>query len=140
MDPIYWAALFSFLTGAIGYIIVRFWILPITRYKRVRRMLINMLADLFRTLPEEDDLPVKATLGKKRLREMRRLVTQLVDLNNHDLPYWYRLVLLSSKESALNASEAIMRLENLPTSGQVRQCLGEAERHLTTKRAHTNFN
>jgi hypothetical protein len=32
MEPIYVAALLSFIAGLLGYIIIRFWILPIGRY------------------------------------------------------------------------------------------------------------
>jgi len=134
LDPMYWAALFSFIAGASGYVIVRFWMIPILRYRRIKRRLLKALGDLFRELPEGNDQPPKARLGKKRVQDMRRLAMQLVELNDHDLPYWYRLVLLTRKESALNASEAIMRLENLPTNEQVRQCLQDASLKLTTPR------
>ena len=139
MDPIYWAALFSFVAGASGYIIIRFWVIPIVRYNRVKRQLLKCLGHLFALLPEEDSAAPKGSLGKKRLKEMRRLMMKLVDLNDHDLPYWYRLVLVTRKESSRQASEVIMRLENLPTSSQARVCLQEAGRHLTIKQELTNF-
>ncbi len=139
MDPIYWAALFSFVAGACGYIIIRFWTIPIFRYKRLKRQLHKCLGQLFILLPEEDGAAPKASLGKKRLKEMRRLMKKLVDLNDHDLPYWYRLVLVTRKESSRQASEVVMRLENLPTSGQARACLEEVGRHLTIKRELTSF-
>jgi len=139
MDPIYWAALLSFVAGACGYIIVRYWILPIGRYKRVKRLLLKTLGELIKTLPQDDEVTLKAGLGKKRMREMRRVSMQLVELSQHDLPYWYRLVLLTRKESASNASEAIVRLENLPTTGQVRRCLNEAAVQLTSPRVLTTI-
>lgn len=140
MDPIYWAALFSFIAGACGYIIIRFWILPIVRYRRIKRQLLEQLGNLFGLLPAEEDASPKGSMGKKRLREMRRQMMRLVDLHNHDLPYWYRLVLITRKESAQQASEAALRLENLPTNGQARRCLEEVGRYLTTKRKLTSFN
>jgi len=134
LDPMYWAALFSFIAGASGYVIVRFWMIPILRYQRIKGRLLKALGDLSRDLPERNDQRPKDRLGKKRMQDMRRLAMQLVELNDHDLPYWYRLVLLTRKESALNASEAIMRMENLPTNEQVHECLREAALRLTTPR------
>lgn len=140
MDPIYWAALFSFVAGACGYIIIRFWILPIVRYRRIKQKLLKQLGNLFGLLPAEENASPKASMGKKRLKELRRQMMRLVDLHDHDLPYWYRLVLITRKESAQQASEAAMRLENLPTSGQARRCLEQVGRYLTTKRKLTSFN
>ena len=140
MDPIYWAALFSFTMGASGYIIIRFWVLPIVRYRRIKRQLLNHLAHLLGMLPAEENESPGASMGKKRLKEMRRQMMRLVDLHNHDLPYWYRLVLITRKESAQQASEAAMRLENLPTSGQARRCLEEVGGYLTIKRKLTSLN
>lgn len=139
MDPIYWAALFSFVAGAGGYVIVRFWIIPIVRYQKLKRQLGDHLARLIEALPTEADTSPKPFLGKKHLKEMRRMMMRLVDLNNHDLPYWYRLVLVTRKESPGEASEVAMRLENLPTSGQARKCLEQVVRHLTIKGKLTRF-
>ncbi|MDH3875590.1 MAG: hypothetical protein OET07_15720, partial [Desulfobacteraceae bacterium] len=36
MEPIYVAAFISFVVGLFGYIMVRFWILPIGRYIKVK--------------------------------------------------------------------------------------------------------
>lgn len=139
MDPIYWAAIFSFVAGACGYIIVRFWVIPIGRYKRLKGRLTADLARMMEVLPAEVHASPKAFLSKKRLKEMRRTMMRLVELNNHDLPYWYRLVLVTRKESAEQASEVAMRLENLPTSGQARKCLEEIGRHLTIGNKPTSF-
>ena len=139
MDPIYWAALASFIAGACGYIIIRFWILPIVRYRRLKTELRHHLGKLYGLLPEEDTQAPIAAMGKKRLKEMRRRMMRLVDLHDHDLPYWYRLVLVTRQESPQQASETALRLENLPTTGQARHCLEEIGRHLTMKGGLASF-
>ena len=36
MKPIYFIAIISFISGALGYIIVQFWIRPILGYQRLK--------------------------------------------------------------------------------------------------------
>ena len=139
MDPIYWAALASFVSGACGYVIIRFWILPIVRYRRLKRELLDHLVRLYGSLPEEDERAPKVSMGKKRLKELRRLMMRLVALHDHDMPYWYRLVLVTRQESPQQASEKAMQLENLPTIGQARHCMEEIAAHLTIKHKLTSF-
>ncbi len=123
MDPIYWAAIISFVIGACGYIIVRFWIIPIVRYKRCKMKLRTQLEKMFQKLPDStDNKNYKKMLSKKRLQEIRRLSVKLVEIHDADLPYWYRLILMTRKESPLNATEPILKLENMQTPGQARKC------------------
>jgi len=123
VDSIYWACLLSFMAGACGYIITRFWIMPIRHYRRVKRQLLKGLSEYAQKLPSDPTGKTKKAFSAGRLRDLRRLGVQLVSVHDGELPYWYRLVLVSRKESPQAASEPILRLENMPTSGQARQCI-----------------
>lgn len=127
---LYLVAGFSFLAGMCGYIMVRFWILPIGRYRRAKGQLLQRLNDYRKLLPEDDGTPLKRDQGRKILREIRRQGVALVDLHDQELPYWYRLALLSRKESPEAATDPILRLENMPNGGQARKCLREIGGHL----------
>jgi hypothetical protein len=50
-----------------------------------------------------------------------------------ELPHWYRLVLMTRGESPQKAAEPILRLENMPTSGQARACIQEIGKHMGFK-------
>ena len=80
-------------------------------------------------LTEDDTANGKGKIGAKRLRDIRRSGVRLVDLHNGDLPYWYRLVLMARNESPLDAIEAILRLEKLNTSGEVKRCISDICAH-----------
>lgn len=100
MNLLYVAAFVSFLAGAFGYIIVRFWILPIGRYQKVRR---RVAEDLKRLETEPGEAMAKA------LRQDATLLSDAFDL---DLPHWYRMVLNNRKESPTDAAMHLMKLAN----------------------------
>ncbi len=126
---LYWLAGFSFMVGVCGYIIVRFWIIPISRYRRAKRYMLNRLQAVLASLPQDAEAP-KGSIGKKTLRDLRRCGVNLVDLYVDELPHWYRLVLMTRGESPQKAAEPILRLENMPTSGQARACVEAIGKHL----------
>jgi hypothetical protein len=129
---LYWIAGLSFMVGVCGYIIVRFWIIPISRYRRAKTQLLHRLEAIVATLPPDAEEP-KGSLGKKALRDLRRCGVNLVDLYIDELPHWYRLVLMTRGESPQKAADPILRLENMPTSGQARACVGEIGKHMGLK-------
>ncbi len=130
MDSLYWAAFLSFIAGICGYIIIRFWIVPIVRYRRIKGRLRSGISAYLQRLPADSSAKTKGVANKKALRDIRQSGSHLVDLYNGELPYWYRLVLMTHKESPPKAADPIMRLENMPTSGQARQCIGVIGEHL----------
>lgn len=129
---LYWLAGLSFMVGVCGYIIVRFWIIPISRYRRARHLLLHRLKMIVESLPADAEAP-KGSLGKKALRDLRHCGVNLVDLYIDELPHWYRLVLMTRGESPQKAADPILRLENMPTSGQARACAGEIGKHMGLK-------
>ncbi|MFZ1985703.1 MAG: hypothetical protein WAU91_14890 [Desulfatitalea sp.] len=130
MDTIYWAALLSFIAGACGYVITRFWIIPIGRYRRIKQQLIGELQTYCQKLPTDDHAKLKPAPDDARLRLIRQLGMQLVAVHSGELPYWYQLVLITRKESPQEASDPILRLEKMPTSQQARQCIAAIGRQL----------
>jgi len=112
MEPIYIAALISFIVGLFGYIIIRFWILPINRYLKIKDRLssdMNALLDMLRAEQPQNNEAAKI---QARRVSVRRHCSNLVSIYQNDLPYWYRLYLESKKEQPLEAAKFSMRLAN----------------------------
>ena len=112
MEPIYIASGASFMVGLFGYIIVRFWILPISRYVKVKGRLASDIKRLLETQqttgpPNNDRTQIqdcKVAVG--------RLCSDLAFIYQNDLPYWYQLYLTSKQEQPLEAVPYSMRLAN----------------------------
>jgi hypothetical protein len=120
---VYWFYGMSFAAGMFGYIIVRFWIIPIVKYKKLRRRLLSELDTYRASLPDDGAAKLKSAGARKRLLDLRRTGIELLSVHDGELPYWYRLMLMSRKESPAAAADPLLRLENMPTSGQARQCI-----------------
>jgi len=112
VEPIYVAAFFSFVFGLLGYIVVRFWILPIGRYIRVKDRFASDLRTLLDMLQNEQPYHTENSQIQDRRVSLRRYSSDLVSIYQKELPYWYRLYLESKKEQPLEAAEFSMRLSN----------------------------
>jgi hypothetical protein len=112
VEPIYVAAFFSFVFGLLGYIVVRFWILPIGRYIRVKDRFASDLRTLLDMLQDEQPYHTENSQIQDRRVSLRRYSSDLVSIYQKELPYWYRLYLESKKEQPLEAAEFSMRLSN----------------------------
>ena len=112
MEPIYVAAFISFVIGLFGYVIVRFWILPIGRYLRVKSRLASDMNALLDMLQAEQPRNTGNSHIQDRQVSLRRHSSDLVSIYQDELPYWYRLYLESKKEQPLEAAESSMRLSN----------------------------
>ena len=112
MEPIYIAAFISFVVGLFGYIVVRFWILPIGRYIRVKDRFASDLRTLLDMLQDEQPYHTENSQIQDRRVSLRRYSSDLVSIYQKELPYWYRLYLESKKEQPLEAAEFSMRLSN----------------------------
>lgn len=133
MEPIYIASFASFLIGLFGYIIIRFWIIPISRYTKIKRRLASDMRALPDMLPDEHppnhDSQELQTLGLS----IRRLCADLVSIYQNDLPYWYRLYLESKTEQPQEAADLSMRLANTRNREHALQQADEIKRHLRLK-------
>ena len=112
MEPIYIAAIISFVVGLLGYIVVRFWMLPIGRYIRVKSRFASDLRAFLDMLQAEQPRNTKNSQIQDRQVSLRRHSSDLVSIYQDELPYWYRLYLESKEEQPLEAAESSMRLSN----------------------------
>ena len=112
MEPIYIAAFISFVIGLFGYIIVRFWMLPIGRYIQVKSRFASDLRTLLDMLHAEQPRNTENSQIQDRQVSLRRHSSDLVSIYQNELPYWYRLYLESKKEQPLEAAEFSIRLSN----------------------------
>lgn len=112
MEPIYVAAFISFVIGLFGYIVVRFWILPIGRYIRIKSRFASDLRVLLDMLQAEQPRNTENSQIQNRQVSLRRHSSDLVSIYQDEVPYWYRLHLGSKKERPLEAAELSMRLSN----------------------------
>ena len=112
MEPIYVAAIISFVIGLFGYIVIRFWILPIGRYIRVKSQFDSDLRALLDMLQAKQSRNTENSQIQDRQVSLRRHSSDLVSIYQDELPYWYRLYLESKKERPLEAAESSMRLSN----------------------------
>ena len=112
MEPIYVAAFISFVIGLFGYVIVRFWILPIGRYLRVKSRLASDMNALLDMLQAGQPRNTGNSHIQDRQVSLRRHSSDLVSIYQDELPYWYRLYLESKKEQSLEAAQISMRLSN----------------------------
>ena len=112
MEPIYIAAIISFVVGLLGYIVVRFWMLPIGRYIRVKSRFASDLRTFLDMLQAEQPQNTKSSQIQDRQVSLRRHSSDLVSIYQDELPYWYRLYLESKKEQPIEAAESSMRLSN----------------------------
>lgn len=120
---IYWAVFLSFIVGAFGYFITRFWIIPIGRYSLNKRRLVEALVQCRVGLPAADEEKLGAGWNKELCEVIRRHTMALADLYNYDIPYWYRLVLLSRQEDPLQACDPAIRLDKSANAGQARRTI-----------------
>lgn len=112
----------SFLTGMLGYIIVRLWIRPIVRYLAAKRRLDAELARyLARTqVTVEPAGPGKAKRPVVILQLARRHAMELVTCYTTQIPYWYRLLLDSRRESPAEAAGLLTNLSRINDPARVR--------------------
>ncbi|MFO7555016.1 MAG: hypothetical protein R6W88_07405 [Desulfobacterales bacterium] len=134
MEPVYVAAFISFMAGLLGYIIARFWIIPIRRYLSVKGHLASDIRALLDLLFDEKLQNGKSTQIQGLQVSVRRLSSDLVSIYQNDLPYWYRLNLESKKEQPLEAGKFLMRLANTRKTEHVIRQTDEIARLLRMKK------
>jgi hypothetical protein len=130
MEPIYIASIASFLVGLFGYIIVRFWILPIGRYLKVKGRLASDMKILLSMVPVEQPQKNQDPQIQAHRVSVHRHCIDLVSVYQNDLPYWYRLYLESKKEHPPEAAEFSARLANTRNHEHVLRQANEIKRLL----------
>lgn len=135
MEPIYIVSLISFIFGLFGYIIIRFWILPISRYLKIKGRLSSDIRALLDMLQAEQPQNNEAAKIQARRVSVRRHCSDLVSIYQNDLPYWFRLHLESKKEQPLEAAKFSMRLANTREQEHALRQANEIKRLLRIKRS-----
>jgi len=135
MEPVYIVSLISFIFGLFGYIIIRFWILPISRYLKIKGRLSSDIRVLLDMLQAERPQNNEGPQIQDRGLSVRRHCSDLVSIYQNDLPYWFRLHLESKKEQPLEAAKFSMRLANTREQEHALRQANEIKRLLRIKRS-----
>jgi hypothetical protein len=135
MEPIYIASLISFIVGLLSYIIIRFWILPIGRYLRIKGRLASDIVAFLEILQAKRPRNKESSQIQDQGVSVRRHSSELISIYQNELPYWYRLYLESKKERPLEASKFSMRLANTRKQEHALQQENEIKRLLRIKRS-----
>lgn len=109
MKLIYIAAFVSFVSGTFGYIIVRFWVIPITRYRKHKQ---GVAATLSRYADARTSENAGDAITEDFSAALRKHAADLSDAFNLDVPHWYRMLLKSRGESPIDAARLLMKLAN----------------------------
>jgi len=114
MKPVYLAALLSFLIGFCGYTIIRFWLIPIFRYRKIKRQ-IRRLAIL------------TGPTSAKQSEACRRLAAQLAECAGRDLPNWYHIHLRAKGLDPLAAVPHLTALAHIKNTEHRDRRMAEIE-------------
>lgn len=125
----------SFVAGLLGYIIARLWIKPIVRYNITKRKLDQELTRYLAQMNEsvEADKRFAHHRGDAMLRTARRHALDLASCFNEEIPYWYRLLLDSRKESPTDASGLLTNLSKMRNGDQVKNRIERARQTMGLK-------
>ena len=102
-------AILGFVIGVFGFIIVKYWIRPVSTYGRLKRRIEKAVDDhLLLVSEKETGNREKAVAGSQK--QLRKLAQELTDAFHHELPSWYRLRLRSRGEQPPEAVAGLMKL------------------------------
>jgi hypothetical protein len=130
MDPIILGAGASFLAGAAGYVIVRYWVGPIRAYGRAKANLAEVLDRLSELCLQDVKVDLKSKSVRRQMKLARQKGNALLDCYQIELPVWYRLKLRSVGQDPEDAVPPLFGLHQLPTVAQVIERIGKARRLL----------
>jgi hypothetical protein len=129
MDMRVAGALFGFAVGNTGYIIFKFWLIPIREYRRLKS-LIKADVDYYTNSISEN---IWNTQKKKRLQNMRKNILDLSDCYDYEIPVWYKIVLNRRRESPHEAAKHLMDLVNIQDGSHAHKRLEKAKTALLIK-------
>jgi hypothetical protein len=102
-------ALVGFVAGLLGFIIVKIWVFPVTRYAKLKRGLSDLLPAFMEDLGGDTSDDPDTGGGKQAIRQM---AADISDSYSHELPQWYRILLKSRGEAPDMAAAALLKLAN----------------------------
>lgn len=109
---VYTAAALSFILGVMGYIIIRFWLLPILRYRKTKGRIALDLKSYLNTVPDGVKHENLQDGMRERMKANRVASAELSSAYTNDLPSWFKILLKSRGESPIDASQHLMVLSN----------------------------
>jgi hypothetical protein len=130
MDPIILGAGASFIAGAAGYIIARYWIGPIRAYGRAKAALAGEMTALSGLIADNGSADIKSKSIRQRMKGVRRKANALLDCYQIELPVWYRLKLQSAGQNPEAVLPPLLGLHQLPTAGQITERMETVRRGL----------
>lgn len=125
----FWITLLSIGAGAIGYMIVTFWVQPILRYREIKY---RVAADLVFFANAIDLQKQNGSLREDTLQRKdsnRRCAAELKAIYS-DLPFWYRLLLRKQKENPIEASKDLIGLSNSSSWGDAEDYINGVMKNL----------
>ncbi len=125
-EPIGIVTIFSFLAGIFGYIIAKYWIRPIARYRRIKREISRHIKKISAEITESGSSGNTDTVPET----CARLSARLNDSYHTDLPPWYRISLGRKKETPPEAAKDLMTLSKTRNTEHVRNRLRQIALHL----------
>ncbi len=123
LDPLLMGGIVGFILGTFGFIIGRFWILPISRYTKIKNDILAVLKTY-----RQDKSGDSATENEKadnRPETLRKLSVALSDSYDLDIPLWYRMVLANRKEFPVDAAAHLMTLANTKNEEHIKNRIGK---------------
>lgn len=120
-------AMLSFVMGAFGYILIRFWAVPIVKYRRLKGRIANSL----RGLAAAEPASIQETAGHRQ--QVKRQAAQLTALYAGDLPQWYKLWLRNRGELPQQAATHLMTLANIRKFEHGRRRIAQIQEALKLK-------
>ena len=122
----------SFLAGMLGYIVLRMWIKPIFGYNFIKRKLDHELTHYVAELKSTAvaNLPNRRMRDDASLRTARKHAMELTACYGSEIPYWYRLLLDSRKESPSEASGLLTNLSKIQDPERVKSRIHQARKAL----------
>ena len=102
----------SFVVGFLGYIIIRFWIIPIFKYRKLKNQVINDMTHYLNSINQEDEGESIYGEINNISKSMCKNASDLTDCFHYTLPEWYKMLLNSRGESPEDATKHVMGLSN----------------------------
>ncbi len=127
MDAKIAGALFGFAVGAAGYVIFKYWILPIRDYRRLKSVIEKDLEFYMDSIARQN----WNSGEKKRLKGTKKAVSDLNDTYDFDLPVWYKIVLRRRGESPKEAEKHLMGLADTKDASHAEKRLEKAKAALS---------
>ncbi|MCG2831251.1 MAG: hypothetical protein L6302_09385 [Desulfobacteraceae bacterium] len=112
MEPIYFVAIISFVSGILGYIIMYFWVRPILGYRKIKNKVALTIKYYYKSKDNEATGKKIKLQTKEWVKANRQNSVELSASYNENLPTWYKMLLDSRGESPIDASNHLMILSN----------------------------